>query len=71
MFEFNAEDPGSSGFKLPTAANGWTWSFNIKLVYPAGSPNAGQNLPAATDYQIVIRSPKMAADFVTSNFTVK
>jgi len=69
-FTFNAEDPGASGFKLPTASNLWTWSFNIKFVYPAGQPNAGQNLPAASDYEIVIDGPK-AAPFITSKFAVK
>jgi hypothetical protein len=53
---------------LPTAANGWTWSFNVKFVYPTGSPNAGQNLPPANDYQVIIDGPK-AAPYISSKFT--
>jgi hypothetical protein len=70
-FSFNAEDPGASGFKLPTALNGWTWQFNIQLVYPAWSPLAGQNLPAATDYQIIITSRRMKQPFVSGMFGVR
>jgi len=58
-----------SGLQLPTAANGWTWSFNIRLVYPSG-PNAGQNLPPSNDYEIIIESSK-AVTFVSSKFTVQ
>jgi hypothetical protein len=61
-------DTAGVGFQLPTAANGWTWSFNVRLIYPTG-PNAGQNLPPADDYEIIIDSPK-AVSLVTSKFSV-
>lgn len=47
-------DPGSSGFKLPTAANGFTWQLNLQLSFPdpydPAPDKAGTDLPAGTDY---------------------
>ncbi len=47
MLVFSPEDPGSSSFQPPTAANGYTWQFNWQT----------KNLAAGT-YQVYIGSKK-------------
>ncbi|HKW02873.1 MAG TPA: HYR domain-containing protein [Vicinamibacterales bacterium] len=49
---FTPEDPGSSSFQPPTAANGYTWQFNWQ----------GTGLPAGT-YQVYVGSLKTGQTF--------
>lgn len=49
---FTPEDPGSSSFQPPTAANGYTWQFNWQ----------GTGLPAGT-YQVYVGSLKTGQIF--------
>jgi hypothetical protein len=52
---YNPQEPGHSEFKLPTAANGWTWQFNWQTVYPQGSPLDGTPLPEG-NYTLTVTS---------------
>ena len=38
---FRPQEPGHNEFKLPTAANGWTWQFNWQTVSPAAPGRHG------------------------------
>ena len=67
--DFTITSPGSSGYQLPTAKNGYTWSFNWKLVYTDAATGKLLNLPAGT-YLVKIKSIKTGQVDPTVNGTV-